>query len=233
MRTIYEKLRMHSKCEAREQGATKRNHLELIQVAIVDDQRVSREGLRLIIDGTPGYRCTQTFETVEDGLHGLAQETPDVLLLDIHLPGMGGSEGVLLFRRNYPSLHVVMLSYLSDDDHVFQSICNGACGYILKKTPPDRLLQAISDAMTGGTPLSPEIARRIINFLQKAGSHNKFRSRLTRNELGLLELLAQGYTNQSAAEKLGASINTIRDGMRSIYEKIHWHLKSEARSEAL
>ncbi len=122
-----------------------------IRVAIVEDQRIAREGLRLIIDGTPGYRCAHAFETVEDALRGLVSEVPDVLLLDIHLPGMSGAEGVHLFREKYPTLRVVMLTYLSDDDNVFQSICSGACGYVLKKTPPAEILEAVSDAHQGGS----------------------------------------------------------------------------------
>ncbi len=204
-----------------------------IRVAIVEDQRIAREGLRLIIDGTPGYRCTQTFETAEDGLRGLSSEIPDVLLLDIHLPGMSGSESVKIYREKFPSMHVVMLSGLSDNDHVFQSICNGACGYILKKTPPSKLLEYISEAVQGGAPMSPEIARKVVDLFQKTKSYIKMEHDLTPHEVRLLGLLAQGYSYQNAAEKLVVSINTIRDYVRSIYEKLHVHSKSEAVSKAL
>jgi len=204
-----------------------------IQVAIVEDQRIAREGLRLIIDATPGYRCTRTYETAEDGLNGLASEPPDVLLLDIHLPGMNGSEAVPLFRERYPSVRILMLSGLSDDDNVLASICGGASGYILKKTPPAKLLEAISDAFTGGAPMSPEIARKVVNLFQKTKPRVRAEHELTPHEVRLLGLLAQGYSYQGAAEKFEVSINTVRDYVRSIYEKLHVHSKSEAVTKAL
>ncbi len=204
-----------------------------IRVAIVEDQRVAREGLRLIVDATPGYRCVRTYESAEDGLNGLASEVPDVLLLDIHLPGMSGAEAVPLFREKYPSMRILMLSGLSDDDSVFTSICGGASGYILKKTPPAKLLEAVSDAFTGGAPMSPEIARKVVNLFQKTKPHARVEHDLTPHEVRLLGLLAQGYSYQAAAEKFEVTINTIRDYVRSIYEKLHVHSKSEAVSKAL
>src|SRR5262245_488417 len=127
-----------------------------MKVAIVEDDRPMREGLGLLIGGTPGFRCVGTFSTVEDALEGMDREPPDVLLLDIHLPGMLGSDGVAFVRERYPSTQVLMLTVYGSEDKIFESLCNGACGYLLKKTPPADLLDALRDAHGGGSPMSSE-----------------------------------------------------------------------------
>src|SRR5215204_4977653 len=130
--------------------------VKLIQTAIVEDDAVARECLSLLIDGTPGYSCVDSFPSVEDALRGFSVE-PDVLLLDIHLPGMLGSEAAKIFRQKYPKMQILMLTIYAEEDKVFESICNGACGYLLKKTPPARLLESIREAYEGGSPMTPEI----------------------------------------------------------------------------
>jgi DNA-binding NarL/FixJ family response regulator len=206
---------------------------EQISVAIVEDDRAVREGLSMIINATPGYRCVGAFFSVEDALRRLNGEGANVLLLDIHLPGMLGSEGVRLFREKYPSLQVLMLTIYAEQDKVFESICNGACGYLLKKTPPAKLLEAIREAHEGGAPMSPEIARKVVTLFQKTGPPEKIEDDLTPQETRLLKLLAEGYSYQNAANQLNISINTVRNYIRSIYEKLHVNSKSEAVSKAL
>src|SRR6266550_4423869 len=200
---------------------------------IVEDDRAVREGLSLIIDGTPGYACVGAFGSVEEGLKLPATLNPDVMLLDINLPGMLGSEGVGFFRSKYPALQVLMLTVYAEQDKVFESICNGASGYLLKKTPPARLLEAIREAHEGGAPMSPEIARKVVVLFQKTGPPPKLDEQLTPQEVRLLKLLAEGYSYQSAADQLNISLNTVRNYIRSIYEKLHVHSKSEAVSKAL
>src|SRR5579862_2704431 len=137
---------------------------ENIRVAIVEDDRAVRQGLAQLIDGTPGFHCGGQFNSVEEAARDFSQAaapTPDVLLLDIQLPGMRGSEGVKLFHERYPALQIVMLTVLEDADRVFESICNGACGYLLKKTSPSKLLDSIREAHHGGAPMTPEIARQV------------------------------------------------------------------------
>ncbi|MGH9852513.1 MAG: response regulator, partial [Blastocatellia bacterium] len=112
---------------------------EPIRVAIVEDDRILREGLAMLINGTPGYACVGAFPSVEEALRLMGQRVPEVLLLDIQLPGLPGSEGVKVFREKFPSLEIVMLTVLAEQDKVFESICNGACGYLLKETPPAKL----------------------------------------------------------------------------------------------
>src|SRR6266571_6304495 len=169
---------------------------------IVEDDRAVREGLSLIIDGTPGYACVGAFGSVEEGLKLPATLNPDVMLLDINLPGMLGSEGVGFFRSKYPALQVLMLTVYAEQDKVFESICNGASGYLLKKTPPARLLEAIREAHDGGSPMSPEIARKVVTLFQKSGPPDKLDQQLTPQEKRLLALLAEGHSYNVAAERL-------------------------------
>lgn len=204
-----------------------------INVVVVEDDRLTREGLGLIISGTPGYNCVGAFTSVEEALRRLGNKSPDVMLLDIHLPGMLGSEGVRVFKEKYPSLQILMLTIYAEQEKVFESICNGACGYLLKKTPPTKLLEAIREAHDGGSPMSPEIARKVVTLFQRSGPPEKLDQQLTPQEKRLLALLAEGYSYNVAAERLNISVNTVRNYIRSIYEKLHVHSKSEAVSKAL
>lgn len=158
---------------------------------------------------------------------------PDILLLDIHLPGMLGSDGVKLFREKFPTMQVLMLTVYAEQDKIFESICNGACGYLLKKTPPAKLLEAIREAHEGGAPMSPEIARKVVMLFQNTRQPEKIEEQLTQQEVKLLQLLADGHSYQSAAGQLNISINTVRNYIRSIYDKLHVHSKNEAVSKAL
>ncbi|MGH9803169.1 MAG: response regulator transcription factor [Blastocatellia bacterium] len=208
-----------------------------IHVAIVEDDRSLREGLGLLISATPGYNCSVSYDSVEEALRNIGSgdnaAIPDILLLDIHLPGMLGSDGVKLFREKFPTMQVLMLTIYAEQDKIFESICNGACGYLLKKTPPARLLEAIREAHEGGAPMSPEIARKVVTLFQNTKQPEKIEEQLTQQEVKLLQLLADGHSYQSAAGQLNISINTIRNYIRSIYEKLHVHSKNEAVGKAL
>jgi DNA-binding NarL/FixJ family response regulator len=206
---------------------------DVIRVAIVEDDRGTREGLAMLIDGTPGYTCAGAFGSVEEALGRIARQPADILLLDVNLPGIAGSDGVRLIREQAPALQVLMLTVFSEQDTVFASICNGACGYLLKKTPPARLLEAIREAHGGGAPMSPEIARKVVSLFQKTGPPVKVDAHLTPQELRLLRLLAEGHSYQAAADHLAISIDTIRNYIRSIYSKLHVHSRSEAVTKAL
>jgi DNA-binding NarL/FixJ family response regulator len=206
---------------------------EPIRVAIVEDDRPTREGLAVLINGTPGYRCVATYRSVEDTLRLIVGDAPDVLLLDINLPGMAGSEGVTLLKQLRPRMEILMLTVYAEQDKVFESICNGACGYLLKETPPARLLEAISEAHAGGSPMSPEIARKVVTLFQKTGPVEKLEEGLTPQEVRLLKLLSEGHSYRTAGDRLKISPNTVRDYIRTIYEKLHVHSKSEAVTKAL
>jgi DNA-binding NarL/FixJ family response regulator len=209
------------------------NDRPAINVALIEDDGPTREGLRLLIHGSMGFQCIGAYESVEEALPALAQDTPDVLLMDINLPGMSGREGVRIIKDRWPSIEVLMLSVYGEKESVFESICNGAAGYLLKKTPPARLLEAIQEAREGGSPMSPEIARKVVKLFRKTPRPEPTESGLTPRELQLLALLAEGHGYGEAADLLGVSENTVRNYIRSIYEKLHVHSKSEAVSKAL
>ena len=204
-----------------------------IRVALVEDKRLIREGLGSILDRAEGLRCVGAYPSVEQALPALEEKPCDVLLLDIQLPGMSGVEGIRVLRERHPRLPVVALTIFEDDDEVFGALCAGACGYLLKKTPPAQIAEAVRQARGGGSPLSPEVARRIVEHFQNAPAPPRRESSLTPQERSLLKLLADGHSYQSGAERLGVSINTVRDHVRSIYEKLHVHSKAEAVSKGL
>src|SRR5438552_9795517 len=133
-----------------------------IRVAIVEDRREIREGLAMIVNGTPGFRCSGSYRSMEEALEHIAGALPDVVLNDIGLPGMSGIEGIRILKERHPSLVVLMLTVYDDDDRIFEALCAGASGYLLKKTQPARLLESLRDAVAGGAPMSPEVARRVV-----------------------------------------------------------------------
>ena len=206
---------------------------EPIRVAIVEDDSGTREGLAVLIDSTPGYRCSGCYESLEDALARFPEHLPDVLLLDINLPGISGSRGAGIVRDRFPSVQILMLTVYSDQASIFESICNGACGYLLKKSQPHRLIEAIKEVHEGGAPISPEIARKVIAVFQKTAPAQGAAENLSAHELRLLKLLAEGYSYQAIGERFHISINTVRNYIRNIYEKLHVHSKSEAVSKAL
>ncbi|HET9227022.1 MAG TPA: response regulator transcription factor [Thermoanaerobaculia bacterium] len=205
----------------------------MIRIAIVEDDPAAQEALRLLIEDTEGFRCTGSYGSAEQALRSLRDPSPDVLLLDISLPGMPGSEAVRHFHERHPAMSIIMLTLHDDEERIFQSLCNGAAGYLLKKTPPARLLHAIREARDNGAPMSPEIAHKVVRLFRDFRPPAKLQTDLTRLELKLLSLLAEGYSYQSAADEMKVSINTVRNYIRSIYDKLHVHSKSEAVSKAL
>jgi DNA-binding NarL/FixJ family response regulator len=208
-------------------------HTSVINVIVIEDQRDIREGLRLLINGSPGYCCSGAYRSMEDALGQRSKDIPAVLLVDIGLPGMSGVEGLPLLRRQYPESVIVMLTVYDDDERVFDAICAGASGYLLKKTPPARLLDSLREAVNGGAPMSPEVARRVIELFREVGPRRTAAHDLTPHELRLLRLLAEGHNYKTAAAELGVSVNTVAFHMKHVYLKLHVHSKSEAVAEAL
>jgi DNA-binding NarL/FixJ family response regulator len=202
-------------------------------VAIIEDERRIREGLETLINGTEGYRCTAAFRSMEDALARPWSEVPDVVLVDIGLPGMSGLEGLRHLRERYPETTLVMLTVYEDDDRVFDALCAGACGYLLKRTAPARLLESLREAKLGGAPMSPEVARRVISLFRTVRPPDHANYDLTPHELRLLKLLVEGHNYKSAAAEFGVSFHTIAFHIQNIYEKLQVHSKSEAVAKAM
>jgi DNA-binding NarL/FixJ family response regulator len=203
-----------------------------IKVAIVEDNRDIRESLAIIINGTEGFHCTGRFRSMEEALERIVTP-PDVALVDIGLPGMSGIEGIRLLKERYPNLLFLVLTVYDDDQRIFDALCAGACGYLLKKTPPSRLLEGLKEVTQGGAPMSPEVALRVIALFREIRPPERADYRLTPHEVRLLELLAQGHTYKSAAAELGVTAHAVSFHLRSIYDKLQVHSKSEAVAKAL
>lgn len=199
-----------------------------IRVAIVEDQQHTRDGLAALIAGTEGYHMTGAFPSMEAALPRVDAAVPDVALLDIGLPGMSGIEGARKLKDRHPDLQILMLTVYADNEHIFEAICAGADGYLLKDAPPSRLLEAIREVRDGGSAMSPQIARKVVRMFQEVAPPRDERARLTAREMEVLALLSQGHSYKSAAAALDLSFDTIRFHVRNVYEKLHVHSKSEA-----
>ena len=207
--------------------------IDVIRVATVEDRREIREGLAMLIDGTHGFSCTGSYSSMEEALAHLGRNLPHVALVDIGLPGMSGIEGIRILRDRHPSVLLLALTVYDDDERIFDALCAGACGYLLKKTAPARLLESVREAVNGGAPMSPEIARRVISRFQAIRPPDRADYGLTPHETRLLRLLVEGCTYKAAGDALGVTVNTVSFHMRRIYEKLQVHSKSEAVAKAL
>lgn len=202
-------------------------------IAIVEDDERLRDAVCQIIDSEPEFRSRGAYGSAEQALRALGGMPADILLLDIHLPGMDGSEAVRLLHERFPALRIVMFTVFNDDRRIFTSLCNGASGYVLKTTPPAKLLQALRDARDGGVPMSSEIANKVVDLFRRIRPRELVEDPMTPTEVRLLTFLSEGDTYEGAAKRMEISINTVRDHVRSIYEKLHVHSKSAAVSKAL
>ncbi len=204
-----------------------------IKVAIIEDHDAIREGIGFLINSTSGYELVGKFGSMEEAIAQIPKNLPDVILFDIGLPGMSGIEGARILKDRYPDMSLVALTIYSDDDRIFEAICAGASGYLLKKTPPVRLIEGLKEAVAGGAPMSPEIAGRVISLFRKFSPPEKSDYKLTPHETRLLKMLVEGHSYKTAAVELNSSINTIGTHMQSIYRKLQVHSKSEAVAKAL
>jgi DNA-binding NarL/FixJ family response regulator len=204
-----------------------------IRIGIIEDKRELREGLMMLINGTPGYRCLQTSRSMEEALTKVRLELPDVMLVDIGLPGMSGIEGMKILKERYPDLLIVALTVFDDDDNIFAALCAGASGYVLKKTPPARLLENLKELVSGGAPISPEVAARVIKLFKNYTPPAGAKTRLTQQETEILKLLVEGHNYKTAAAELAITSHTVAFHLRNIYQKLQVHSKSEAVAKAL
>ncbi len=199
-----------------------------ISVAIVEDDEEIREMLSLIIDRSPGYLCRQSYSNCESAIEGISKNSPNVVLMDIDLPKMNGIKGVKILKEKFPETDFIMLTIQEDDDSVFNSLCAGATGYLLKDTPPAELLTSIKEVRSGGSPMSPSIARRIIGSFQPNST-----SPLTNRETEILEKLCDGENYKSIAELLFISGHTVRAHIKNIYRKLQVNSRAGTVKKAI
>lgn len=201
----------------------------VINVAIVEDSRDIRESLQTLISARAGFACTGAYENAEAALEGIPNNAPDVVLMDINLPGMNGVEAVKILKEKLPATNFLMCTVFNDDENIFLSLRAGAGGYILKSSSSREILAAIKEAYEGGAPMSATIARRVIDSFhgsrQPTGTEH---ASLTPREMEVLQLLSRGLLCKEVAAKLDLNVQTIRNHCASIYEKLHVNTRLEA-----
>ncbi len=201
---------------------------QTIRICIVEDDNLIRDGFALLINSTYGYKIVNTYQRCEDALKNLEVDAPDVVLMDINLPGMSGIEGIIRIKKIRPKTNIIVVTVYENDDLVFKALCAGAGGYLTKNMQPTRLLEAIRDIMEGGAPMSTNIARMVVASFQKNRN-----SPLTARETEVLELLAKGKSYTTIAEQLFVDKETVRSHIKNIYWKLEVHSKAEAIEKAI
>jgi len=199
-----------------------------IRVGIVEDNRSVRENLALLIDGTPGLSCAVVCASAEEALKNLPDAAPDVVLMDIHLPGRSGIECVAQLRPLLPRTQVIMLTVEENTELIFESLKAGATGYLVKHVPPEEILEAISQVHHGGAPMSSHIARLVVTAFRQAPPKEAADARLTPREEDILRLLAKGHRSKEIADELGIGAGTVNTHIRHIYENLHVRSRAEA-----
>ena len=205
-----------------------------IRVTIFEDNTLLRDGLFSLIDASDGFLCAGAFSNCKRVLANIEETKPDVILMDIEMPGISGIEAVRMVKEKFPQVKILMETIFEDDDKIFQSICNGAEGYIIKNTPPGEMLDAIKEIHDGGAPMTPAIALKVMHmFRQNLSSTTGNIFNLSAREKEVLKCLVEGMSYKMVADKCFISIETVRGHIKNIYEKLHVHSKSEAVVKAI
>jgi DNA-binding NarL/FixJ family response regulator len=205
----------------------------MISVAIVDDERELCESIATFVNGSSGFRCVNTYHSAEAALERLPAEKPDVVLMDINMTGMNGVECVRRLKALVPEMKIMMLTVYEDTDQIFRALSAGASGYMLKRSTPARLLEAIKELNEGGSPMSSSIARKVVASFQKSPQIREEKVNLSPREQTVLESMAKGLTYKQTADRLEISIDTVRTHVRRIYEKLHVKSNTEAVAKYL
>ena len=204
----------------------------MIKVSIIEDHKDFRNGVSYLLKASDGYKFIASYDSVEEGLQKMSGEE-EVLLLDINLPKLSGVEAIPILKAHFPDLKIIMLTVCDDDDIIMNAIQAGADGYLLKKTPPTKLLNGIKECITGGSPMNASIAQRVLMMFKKYVPVKNDTFSLSEREQEVLQLLVDGLDNDSIAKNLYISIQTVRNHIRHIYDKLHVHTKSQAVVKAL
>jgi DNA-binding NarL/FixJ family response regulator len=199
-----------------------------IRVSIVEDSRGTRESLTELLGRASTLRCVGAHPNGEEALRAIPEEQPDVVLMDINLPGMSGIECVARLKQNNPKLQVLMLTTYEESDLIFDSLRRGASGYLLKNLPPSELIQAVEQVHAGGAPMSMQIARKVVNHFQRIQKPQSEVEKLTKREHEILALLAKGYLYKEIADQLSITLSTVRAHLHTVYEKLHVQSRTEA-----
>lgn len=205
---------------------------KLIKISIVEDNKYMREGWESVLDMQEDFVVIGTFESCEDAFENNEIGRSDIVLMDIELPGMTGIEGVKYMQQEYPDTYIIMATVFDDNQHVFDAICAGAIGYLLKKTSPDDLCDAIRTALTGGSPMTPEIARKVIRFMQPKQLGKKM-VELSDREYEILKELATGKSYQAIGKTIHLSEDGVRYHIRNVYKKLHVNSRSQAVAKGI
>ncbi len=205
-----------------------------IRVAIFEDKILLRESLYQLINGAEGLTCVGAFSDCEDIIFNIKKTMPQVVLMDIQMPGMNGIEAVKIIKEHFPEIKIIMQTVVEDDDKIFASICSGASGYLLKNTTPARLLQAIVEVYEGGAPMTPAIAQKVLEkFRRQSPASSNELNTLSAREKEILECLVEGMSYKMISASRKISIDTVRFHIRHLYEKLHVGSKSEAVIKAI
>jgi DNA-binding NarL/FixJ family response regulator len=205
----------------------------MIKVLIYEDNPQLREGLSLLIDGTDGFEVMAAFDNCGNAADDVDAFRPDLVLMDIGMPGMNGLEGLRRVRQKNTEVKIVMLTVFDDDKNIFEALRSGANGYVLKKTQPAKLLEYLVDACHGGAPMSPSIATQVLKMFSELHPVRTEVHHLSERELNVLQLLVNGYSYKMIAAEMYISLDTVRSHIKKIYEKLHVNSKSEAVAKAL
>ena len=205
----------------------------MITVSIIDDDPDLRESIAGYINAAPGLRCVSAYGTALEALERIPRDRPDVVLMDINMEGMNGIECTLKLKLALPAVNILMLTVFEDTDQIFGALAAGANGYLLKRSPPAKLLDAIRDVHTGGSPMSAPIARKVVRSFQASPPAADQTTALSDREKQVLDCLAKGLVYKQISEELAISVDTIRTYIRRIYEKLHVHSRTEAVAKYL
>ncbi len=204
-----------------------------IRVAIFEDNYLLRDSYYQLINGSPGFTCTGAFDSAADLIFKINHSKPEVVLMDIDMPGINGIEAVNIIKENFPSIHIIMQTVFEDDDKIFKAIKSGAEGYILKKTPPSKILEAISEVYTGGAPMTPSVAAKTLQLFRSGLKPlpDKTEAQLNVRQKEILECIQNGMSYKLIAEKLFISVDTVRYHVKNIYEILQIHSRFELMSK--